>query len=119
MFHKVFSFLLILLITCSANAAEYSRYLQNYSVEDGLSQSYVNQTVQDDLGYLWIATDYGLNRFDGYEFEKITGPDNVFANDGIIAMYKLSNGQLIISTYYTGAYLLDPISLDVTRFYDG
>ncbi|AIY66885.1 EAL domain-containing protein [Pseudoalteromonas piratica] len=119
MFHKVFSFLLILLITCSVNAAEYSRYLQNYSVEDGLSQSYVNQTVQDDLGYLWIATDYGLNRFDGYEFEKITGPDNVFANDGIIGIHKLSNGQLIISTYYTGAYFLDPITLDATRFYDG
>lgn len=88
-------------------------------MEEGLSQSYVNQTIQDDYGYLWVATDYGLNRFDGYEFEQISGPDNVFANDGIIAIKKMKNGKLIVSTYYTGAYLLDPVTLDVTRFYDG
>ncbi|MFY8351292.1 EAL domain-containing protein [Pseudoalteromonas sp. SSM20] len=120
MFHKVISFCLILLFAISnAYSAEYSRYLKNYSVEEGLSQSYVNQTIQDDYGYLWVATDYGLNRFDGYEFEQISGPDNIFANDGIIAIKKLKNGKLIVSTYYTGAYFLDPLTLDVTRFYDG
>ncbi|MGB0860285.1 MAG: ligand-binding sensor domain-containing protein, partial [Pseudoalteromonas spongiae] len=120
MFHKVFSFVLVLLFASSnAFTAEYSRYLKNYSVEEGLSQSYVNQTLQDNYGYLWVATDYGLNRFDGYEFEKITGPDNVFANDGIIALHSLKNGSLIVSTYYTGAYFVDPLTLEATRFYDG
>ncbi|MGB1298469.1 MAG: two-component regulator propeller domain-containing protein, partial [Psychrobium sp.] len=65
-----------------ATGAEYSRYLKNYSVEDGLSQSAVNQITQDDFGYLWIATDYGLNRFDGYTFQEIPGPENRFASDG-------------------------------------
>lgn len=120
MFHKVFSFVLVLLFASSnAFTAEYSRYLKNYSVEDGLSQSYVNQTLQDNYGYLWVATDYGLNRFDGYEFERVIGPDNVFANNGIIALHSLKNGSLIVSTYYSGAYFVDPLTLEATRFYDG
>lgn len=42
---------------------------QFYSVEQGLSQSVVNDIVQDETGFLWIATDYGLSRFDGRSFE--------------------------------------------------
>ncbi|MGB0834018.1 MAG: EAL domain-containing protein [Psychrobium sp.] len=100
-------------------AAEYSRYLKNYSVEDGLSQSMVNQIVQDDFGYLWIATEYGLNRFDGYTFEEIPGPENRFASDGIVFLLKLGNGKIFVSTYFNGAYLLSPESLAVEKVFSG
>lgn len=33
-----------------------------------LSSSSVNCARQDAYGYIWICTDYGLNRFDGYRF---------------------------------------------------
>ncbi len=39
------------------------------SVEDGLSGSSVLLMHQDRDGYLWVGTQAGLNRFDGYEFE--------------------------------------------------
>ncbi|MBL7740757.1 MAG: histidine kinase [Chitinophagaceae bacterium] len=39
-----------------------------YSVKDGLSDNYVYSIQQDDLGYLWIGTENGLNRFDGHSF---------------------------------------------------
>ena len=39
-----------------------------YSVADGLSQNSALALVRDDDGYLWIGTEDGLNRFDGYEF---------------------------------------------------
>lgn len=35
----------------------------------GLSQSRVTQVVQDDQGFLWFATQYGLDRYDGYRFK--------------------------------------------------
>lgn len=42
--------------------------VENFSVEQGLSDSKVNYITKDNLGFLWIATDNGLNRFDGYSF---------------------------------------------------
>ena len=39
------------------------------STEDGLSQTRVTQIVQDDQGFIWVASEYGLNRYDGYKFK--------------------------------------------------
>lgn len=39
------------------------------SVNDGLSQNSVVSVTQDTDGFLWIATQEGLNRFDGIEFK--------------------------------------------------
>lgn len=41
---------------------------QRYGVEDGLSQTSVRAMLQDEAGYVWLGTQDGLNRFDGYEF---------------------------------------------------
>ncbi|MGF1638575.1 MAG: two-component regulator propeller domain-containing protein, partial [Cyclobacteriaceae bacterium] len=39
------------------------------SVNDGLSQNSAISIVQDQEGYLWIATQEGLNRYDGKNFK--------------------------------------------------
>lgn len=39
-----------------------------YSTENGLTSSLVNQIFQDSRGYIWAATEYGLNKFDGLHF---------------------------------------------------
>lgn len=49
-------------------AQEY--YFSSYSVNDGLSQSVVNCVYQDSKGYIWIGTQNGLNKFNGYNFKK-------------------------------------------------
>jgi hypothetical protein len=39
------------------------------STDEGLSQTRVIQIVQDDLGFMWFGSQYGLNRYDGYTFK--------------------------------------------------
>jgi len=46
------------------------------STAQGLSQTRVAQVLQDDQGFLWFGTQYGLNRFDGYTFK-------VYAHDAV------------------------------------
>lgn len=38
----------------------------------GLSQTRVQQIVQDDQGFIWFGTQYGLDRYDGYKFKVFT-----------------------------------------------
>ena len=44
-------------------------YFQTYTIEDGLADNWIRDIAQDDQGFMWIATQSGINRFDGYEFE--------------------------------------------------
>jgi hypothetical protein len=39
------------------------------STAEGLSQTRVAQITQDDRGFMWFGTQYGLNRYDGYNFK--------------------------------------------------
>ena len=42
------------------------------STESGLSNRFINSIVQDRRGYTWIATNFGLNRYDGQHIEILT-----------------------------------------------
>lgn len=41
----------------------------HYSFEQGISQSSVYSLLQDYKGFLWVGTEDGLNKFDGYSFK--------------------------------------------------
>ena len=42
---------------------------RHLTADDGLPSSEVHEMLQDGQGYLWFATDNGVSRFNGYEFE--------------------------------------------------
>jgi ligand-binding sensor domain-containing protein len=44
---------------------------EELSIEDGLSQTIVLSIAQDNDGFIWFATEDGLNRYDGYHFSVI------------------------------------------------
>lgn len=50
-------------------AQEMSIRFEQLTTENGLSQSTINDILQDSRGFLWFATEDGLNRYDGYEFK--------------------------------------------------
>jgi diguanylate cyclase (GGDEF)-like protein len=54
------------------------RAATEYTLADGLSQNSVLSMVRDEDGFLWLGTEDGLNRFDGYEFRAYR-PDNEHA----------------------------------------
>lgn len=48
---------------------EQKLFINNYSVGEGLSEANVNTIFRDSRGLVWLGTDGGLNRFNGYDFE--------------------------------------------------
>jgi ligand-binding sensor domain-containing protein len=49
--------------------AQQSLRFYNYTNKNGLSSNYIKSFAQDHLGYIWIATNDGLSRFDGLSFK--------------------------------------------------
>ncbi|HEV2448139.1 MAG TPA: two-component regulator propeller domain-containing protein [Candidatus Sulfopaludibacter sp.] len=43
-----------------------------YTTADGLPNTGINCTVRDSKGFLWMCTDEGVSRFDGYSFQNYT-----------------------------------------------
>jgi ligand-binding sensor domain-containing protein len=56
-------------------------HFRHYTVEDGLPSQRVYRATVDSKGYLWVCTDRGLARFDGYGFEVFTVRDGLPYND--------------------------------------
>lgn len=56
------------LLSIEAHAQQIKANRLHLSTEDGLCSNAVSKILQDDYGYIWIATWNGLSRYDGYEF---------------------------------------------------
>jgi PAS domain S-box-containing protein len=67
------------------------------STEEGLSQTKVSQIVQDDRGFMWFGSQYGLNRYDGYKFKVFKhepGVANSLSGVYIYSLFKDRSGTL-------------------------
>jgi hypothetical protein len=67
------------------------------STAQGLSQTQANQIVQDDQGFIWFGTQYGLDRYDGYEFKVFThdaAQENSLSCVYIHSLFKDRSGSL-------------------------
>ena len=65
--------IIILLSLASVQWMQAQPYtIKRLGVEDGMSSNYVVDVAQDRKGYIWIATESGLNRFDGQQFNTYT-----------------------------------------------
>ena len=64
---------------------------------DKLSSSLLTSVCQDSYGYIWVGTEYGLNKFDGYSFtlyHTTQGDTTSIVNNNISTLYSSSDGSL-------------------------
>jgi len=74
---------------------------RHISIEDGLSQNSVMCILQDDFGFIWIATRGALNKYDGYSFsiyKSYSFDSTSLSENHILSMCKDHAGVLWIGT---------------------
>ncbi len=112
----IISFFVVFLIWNSLNAQNIS--FQKYGLKEGLSSTRVFTTIEDEFGFLWLATDAGIDRFDGANFKHYTlsNFENIrrsrfyrfflrkdknnqiwlLANNGILYKYSITKDEFIL-----------------------
>ncbi len=86
------------LVAASLPAQAWSTNPRHFTVDDGLPTLDVYHIQQDKNGFIWIGTDVGLVRYDGYDFEVMTTRDGLPNND-IIRILEDRQGKLWISSF--------------------
>ncbi len=79
---KFLPYLLLLfsLLFVTSNLCAQTKQIIYYTTKDGLPSNSIYRTILDNNGFLWIATENGLAKFDGKDFKTYTTahglPDN-------------------------------------------
>src|SRR5258708_35514100 len=67
---NLFCIIIVLLVLLRVNAQPQKQYtFTHYTTATGLQSNQVNSALQDETGYIWIATTEGLVRFDGIRYK--------------------------------------------------
>jgi signal transduction histidine kinase/ligand-binding sensor domain-containing protein len=89
------------------------------SAEDGLSQSAVNCMLQDSKGFMWFATEDGLNKYDGYNFTifRHDPQDPTSLSDSFVrCIHEDPSGTIWVGTWNGGLDRLDPATGEFTHY---
>jgi ligand-binding sensor domain-containing protein len=83
--------LLILGVRTTLNAQTLN--FRNYNVNNGLANSTVYHIHQDSKGFIWFATESGVNRYDGQNFQTFTMDDGLSDNE-VLQIQEDSKGRI-------------------------
>ena len=75
---------------------QYSRSV--WTQQQGMPQDTVRAITQTSDGFLWIGTDEGVARFDGYEFTTFTKDNSALPSNTITGLAPGPDGSLWIAT---------------------
>ncbi|WP_367388797.1 sensor histidine kinase [Lewinella sp. LCG006] len=76
----------------------------HYTTENGLPSSECYEVIQDREGYIWISTDNGVSRFDGYEFKNY-GTEEGLLDKTVLFMHEDHRGWIWMSTFSGNFYI--------------
>ena len=103
--------LLVMLLAAPAAAHVRTYYFNHIGARQGLAQNTVGAILQGDKGFIWLGTQGGLHRYDGYHLKRFhheasrtdSLPDNV-----ISALASDGRGHLWVASKVGGLVLFDP-----------
>lgn len=93
-------------------------HCEHYSIDDGLSSNLVYRVQQDRHGLIWLSTNAGLSRYDGYDFlifQHDPGNPKSLSSDDISCIVEDSPNFFWIGTY-KGLHSLDVKNNVITRY---
>jgi signal transduction histidine kinase/ligand-binding sensor domain-containing protein len=101
---RTYALLIFLSWSASAFALDARKALTQYSVtswtqQQGLPQDTIHAITQTTDGYLWLGTDEGLARFDGYEFTIYGREHGDMPSNSVTALAAGTDGSLWIGTH--------------------
>ncbi|MGY3052399.1 signal transduction histidine kinase/DNA-binding response OmpR family regulator/ligand-binding sensor domain-containing protein [Pedobacter sp. UYEF25] len=102
--HLKFYFAVLLtsvLFIAEAKSQSFPYRISSLTVDDGLSHTDANDIAQDEKGFMWVATFFGLDRYDGYSIKKYYNSneplDNAFRNR-LNCIYPDNRGNVWLGT---------------------
>jgi signal transduction histidine kinase/ligand-binding sensor domain-containing protein/DNA-binding response OmpR family regulator len=96
-----FSVLLIVLLSEIVYGQTDRLRFERITTNDGLSSNHISHIFQDKKGFLWISTQDGINRYEGYRFKHfrhVPGNTNSLSDYAAGHIYEDSKGNFWIST---------------------
>ncbi len=111
---KISYFLLAAILFLSGNLFSQQNKLQfeNISLENGLSHNAVYSITQDKPGFMWFATQDGLNKYDGHNITiyKFNPTDSTsLPNNNVSKVFEDKDGNIWVGTWGGGLCRFDPI----------
>lgn len=90
---KILSYCFYLLLLIASKSLAQTVFLPHYTTKDGLPSNNCFYTLQDKKGFIWVATDAGVSRFDGSVFENFSVDDGLPDNQ-VLQIREDSKGRL-------------------------
>ena len=91
----------ITFVICNQYVYSDDYFFKNINTDQGLSSNSVNAIFRDQKGYLWVGTNFGLNRYDGYNmkvFKQDISKPNSLNNNYILSLNQDNSGILWVLT---------------------
>ena len=108
-----------LLVSCAMLLSSALAQTGHFIPSDHFSSSLISCFSQDRQGSIWVGTDYGLNRFDGYSFETFLHDEadsTSLCSNMVVSLLCDSNGQLWVGTS-RGLDRFDPVNESFVHYH--
>lgn len=112
----IFTASFLLVVANTVNAQQLN--VKTYSFAEGLNTYNIKKTVQDKYGFIWLATQYGVYRFDGTSFEpykKSADGSNSIRENFIFDIALGNDENLYVASFNAGVDVINIRTQEVTH----